>query len=354
MSRFLHIGFLIPKSPIAPKTGGEWYNFHLVKGLKERGHAVELLSVEEYLAKGKEASAAGIEEQLRSRKDGFDVLLVDTWLYRFMDQTKPLEKVKGRVVSFHQLCYWESMRSPLARWKERWRMAKAMKGVRHHIGVSKTVLALDGVSRGRCAVVYPGCDLNVPTVEVKGKRAGELRVVSVGNYTSRKGHHKLIEALGRWSRTQREGVKLRIIGNREFDPLYVKKLEEQVESLGLKDQVLLDGWKSREEVQGILLESDAFAFASEGEGFGMVMAEALLHGLPVVVSPLRVFKELLGNNQCGWADGRYGYWLNKLKGTEEAEYNDLRKNASMLGRKLAQPWDVVLDQFEGILKDWRN
>ena len=283
---------------------------------------------------------------------GLDILLVDTWLYRFLHEHRPLRGVKAPVASFHQLCYWEGMGSPLARWRQRRRMARALDGARHHIGVSRHVLRLDGVGRGSTAVIPPGRDLAAPVAPSRAKPRGELRVVSIGNYTSRRGHHVLVEALGAMPARDRSGITLRIIGNRDFDPGYAASLEALVARHGLQGMVVLDGWKSREEVGRILLESDALAFASQGEGYGMVVAEALLHRLPVVLSPLGVVKELVGGQACGRADGRHAHWLRAWRDLGEEEFAALREEARALGRRLARPWDEVVDRFEEALGAW--
>lgn len=57
-------------------------------------------------------------------------------------------------------------------------------------------------------------------------------------------------------------------------------LQQQIKDLKLENNVFLKGYTS--DVQGCMLESSIFAFSSIYEGFGLVLTEAMMCGLPVV------------------------------------------------------------------------
>jgi glycosyltransferase involved in cell wall biosynthesis len=182
------------------------------------------------------------------------------------------------------------------------------------------------------------------------------QIVSVANYGERKGFHVLVEALARVAPRAPEladRLTLRLLGNLDFDPAYVARLRERIAAAGLTDRVILDGWKSREELSRLLGESQLFAFASTSEGFGMVVAEAMLHGLPVLLSDFNVAPELLGG------DREAGYIVEKTDAdgfaTAICDYFTHRDRAQMglharlRAEALVSPWSHVAEQFERII-----
>jgi len=61
---------------------------------------------------------------------------------------------------------------------------------------------------------------------------------------------------------------------------------------GILDRVEFLG--PRSDVPGLMMESDAFVYASFHDTFGIALAEAMACGLPVVVNDLPVFQEIFG------------------------------------------------------------
>ena len=91
----------------------------------------------------------------------------------------------------------------------------------------------------------------------------------------------LIEALGRiddldWT--------CAIAGGLEKDPETAEALIAQIAMLGLEDRVRLIGEVTEDEAAALYAGADVFALASVYEGYGMVFAEALAHGLPIVAT----------------------------------------------------------------------
>jgi glycosyltransferase involved in cell wall biosynthesis len=207
-------------------------------------------------------------------------------------------------------------------------------------------------------VVYPGCDWADAEVPQADACRLPAQIVSVANYGERKGFHVLIEALAQVKAIAPElaqHLSLRLIGNLEFGPAYVARLREQIAAAGLSGRVILDEWKPRDELSGLLGASQLFAFASTSEGFGMVVAEAMLHGLPVLLSDFSVAKELLGG------DREAGYIVPKGDAAEFAkaicDYFTHRDRARMgvhariRAQALVSPWGQVVENFMHIISE---
>jgi glycosyltransferase involved in cell wall biosynthesis len=65
---------------------------------------------------------------------------------------------------------------------------------------------------------------------------------------------------------------------------------------GLADKVLFLG--SRSDVPAILVQSDAFIYASDHDTFGIAVIEAIASGIPVFVNDWEVMKEVTDNGRC--------------------------------------------------------
>lgn len=103
-------------------------------------------------------------------------------------------------------------------------------------------------------------------------------ILCVGQLVPRKGHDILLEALAplthlRW--------QARIVGH-AVDEEYAAGLKTQAARLGLRDRVTFAGEVPSNELARHYCEASVFALPTRYEGYGMVFAEALVHGLPIV------------------------------------------------------------------------
>lgn len=134
-------------------------------------------------------------------------------------------------------------------------------------------------------VVHNGVDLD---------KAGTFRadvgspptVVTAARLIERKNIDSLIEAIA-----HEEGISLRVIG----DGPQRDALERTAEGAGVSASVEFLGFlPERRDVYRELAAADVFALPTHGEGFCVAVAEAMAVGLPVVVSDLPIFQEVVG------------------------------------------------------------
>jgi len=133
-----------------------------------------------------------------------------------------------------------------------------------------------GVAPERVAVVEPGVDRGPPSTR---KPASTLRLLTVATVTARKGHSVLIEAL---AQLQHLDWSLCCVGSLDLDPQCAEALRSQIARAGLADRVSLLGELGPDRVRARYLDADLFVLPSYLEGYGMALAEALAHGLPIV------------------------------------------------------------------------
>ena len=116
--------------------------------------------------------------------------------------------------------------------------------------------------------------------EVDDVQFDRFTYVYVARFSPQKNHQMLIKA---FSRLGNKNAQLLLIGkNYEYDKLFntQKEVEELVNTLGLKDKVLILGHKSNP--FKYLDRADCFVLASDFEGFPNVLTEAMACGLPII------------------------------------------------------------------------
>ena len=107
---------------------------------------------------------------------------------------------------------------------------------------------------------------------------GLLRLAFLSRVHPKKGLDLLLEAMTALP----AHVTLDIYG--EGDATYVRTLGDRIAALGLTDRVVLRGHVDGAEKTAALTGCDLFVLPTHSENFGIVVAEALAHGTPVVVT----------------------------------------------------------------------
>lgn len=118
-----------------------------------------------------------------------------------------------------------------------------------------------------------------PQMRAELKLDGAPLLLSVGHLIERKGHHVAIDAMPAIL-AQRPGARLVIIGEGEQRD----RLQAQVASLGLGQQVRLAGAVPNEQMSRWYSAADALILASSREGWANVLLEAMACGTPVVAT----------------------------------------------------------------------
>ncbi|MGS4947103.1 glycosyltransferase family 4 protein [Meridianimarinicoccus sp. RP-17] len=131
-----------------------------------------------------------------------------------------------------------------------------------------------GVAADRLTVARPGIDRSGTTP----RPVSPPLILSVGLLAPRKGHDVLLRALAAIADRDWQAV---IVG-RDHDGRTAGELAGLARDLGLADRVRFAGELSQGALDALYAAASVFALATRYEGYGMVFAEALVRGLPVV------------------------------------------------------------------------
>ena len=128
------------------------------------------------------------------------------------------------------------------------------------------------------------------------------RALFVSRMHPKKGVLELVEA---WSALHNSTwlnnwkVELVYTVSGEFEKEYETKVKARVAELGLQDQFIFTGALNDEEKWKAYARADLFVLPTYSENFGIVVAEALWAGVPVITTKGTPWKEL-EDRKCGW------------------------------------------------------
>lgn len=125
------------------------------------------------------------------------------------------------------------------------------------------------------------------------REPGEL--LFIGTIEPRKGLHFLIEALGK----VKEDYHFSIAGNYSKQKEYYNRLLARAKELGISKKIDFLGRITDEQKEELLQKAYAFVFPTQDEGYGIVMIEAMGHGVPVVAFNNTSIPYIVEDNQNG-------------------------------------------------------
>ena len=135
-------------------------------------------------------------------------------------------------------------------------------------------------------------DIRLKAGQKLERRNKPIRLVSVGRLVHQKGFDRLLRVV---KRLHDNGypIRLTILG----EGVERGTLEKYVESHHMSSYISLPGFSKNPYQE--MIESDVFVCSSRAEGFSLVIAEAMVLGIPVVSTECSGPNELLQEGRCG-------------------------------------------------------
>ncbi|MFN3493713.1 MAG: glycosyltransferase family 4 protein [Hydrogenophaga sp.] len=141
-----------------------------------------------------------------------------------------------------------------------------------------------GVPEQSIAVVEPGTErVPGPGMPPPHRAPGPVRLLCVATVTPRKGHAVLLEALADLPMPE-QSWELHNVGSLQRDPDHAHRMQTLAAAMPCASQVTWHGEVDDNTLRSHYDHADVLVLPSLHEGFGMVVTEAVAHGLPVVTT----------------------------------------------------------------------
>jgi glycosyltransferase involved in cell wall biosynthesis len=261
-------------------TGGYAYDRRVIDILPDFGVHVSVTTLPDAFPN---PSAADLAEtgRLLKTKPHDAVLMVDGLAFgAFTDDI--LDLLQGRVIALvHHPLFLETGLPHSRKVEIKTSEENALQRASHIVVTSRVTkrILVDtmGLSPDKVTIAEPGTD---PARRATGTGA-PLQILAVGAVLPRKGYHILVEALAPLKHID---WRLTIAGALDRHPGAVETVQKAIQATGLEDRVTLAGKVVPATLERHYESADLFVSASLFEGYGMVLAEAMARGLPMVIA----------------------------------------------------------------------
>lgn len=275
------LAFLVPGS-INQLTGGYLFTRKLVEGLRALGRAVAVIELAGRYPDANDVARESARSAVGALPAG-TTAVVDGLALPGFAECLASEGQRLRLIGFihHPLSLETGLNPAAARQYAALeaRLWPLLKGVVCPSASTAQAVIATGVPAHRVVVAMPGTDK--PALTGARKPQGQLQLLAVGSITPRKGHLLLVEAL---AELRDYNWRLVCIGSLERDPAAAAALRRAIATRQLDDRIALIGERSPALLSAAYQDADLFVLPSYHEGYGMVYAEALAHGLPVIAT----------------------------------------------------------------------
>lgn len=280
------LAFLVAGDP-GQKTGGYLYDAHIVQALRALGCEVTVAGLAGRFPDADGTARAALDIALRALRDGA-LVVMDGLALGALPEVAAAHASRLRLVALvhHPLAdEWglDAARAVHFRASER----AALTGMRHVIVTSANTarhLQRDyAVPAERISVVEPGVTRPAPSAQIAGAPrapAAIPRLLCVATLVPRKGHVVLVQALA----ALRDLAWTCDCIGAPRDPDCAAAVRAAIAQAGLQGRIHLRGEVVDAELEQAWEQADCFILPSWYEGYGMVVAEALCHGLPVITT----------------------------------------------------------------------
>lgn len=216
-----------------------------------------------------------------------------------------------------------------------------------HVTSASELASSRRIKRAAFAMIPNGVDFPAAAHKSQIEHPGVLRLLYLGRLDKIKGIENLLAAMEMCG----PGVTLTICGDSSNG--YTGTLKEMTDKLELSARVRFVGHITGEGRSRYLADCDVLVMPSFGESFGMSVAEALAHGVPVIASKGTPWSEV-ETVSCGlWVENDPASLAAAIKRIREMPMEEMgRRGREWMGREFS--WDVVgtkmLNLYEGTVK----
>jgi glycosyltransferase involved in cell wall biosynthesis len=277
---------------IETRTGGYIYDRRIAAGLRARGWTVEIREIDDSFPHPTAAALAEAGRVLAAIPDGSTVV-IDGLAFGAMPAQAEREAARLHLVALvHAPLAAEAGLDADTRARLEAGETRALAAASLAVVTGSSTIAELKRYGGQCdriVLIEPGTD-RVPLA--RGSRGAPLQLLSVAALTPGKGHEILFRAL---AVLPHRDWHLSCAGSLDRHPQTVERLRSQLHADALEDHVSLVGELDDTGLADAYDRADLFVLATWHETYGMAVAEALAHGLPVVSTTTGAIPDLVGD-----------------------------------------------------------
>ncbi|WP_254431508.1 glycosyltransferase family 4 protein [Agromyces sp. Marseille-P2726] len=324
-------------------SGGNVYDRRLAEALRARGLLVRVIPV----ASGNVADAARVMSALP--REG--LVLIDGLVAVAASEALEANSARLRIVVLAHMVA-SALPGPLGEAETAGREREALRAARRVIATSEWTRA-ELVARGlaepdRTAVARPGAD---PAPAATGSESGG-HLVCVGAVTPHKGQDVLVRALA--GLTDLPDWTCTIVGSLDADHDFAMEMLAAIGSTGLGERVKVTGVRTGRRLADVYRAADLVVASSRVESYGMVIAEALARGIPVVAANVGGVPEAIAGNAAGILippDDPVALRAVLRRWLEDREWRAGLASTALRSRRVTRTWDDAAAIAAGVLSE---
>ena len=169
------------------------------------------------------------------------------------------------------------------------------------------------------------------------------KFLAVGRFSRKhKGFDILIKAFSIFAKRNREWT-LDIVGEGVEESLYTQMIAEY----GLQNKITIHPFTNY--IQSYYSNAQVYVLSSRWEGFGLVLVEAMAHGLPVVSSDLPTSKEIMGDFGLYFENENIQQLAQRLEEATQIDWQKKSHEALEIAKRfdldtIIQRWKVIIEE----------
>ena len=280
--------------PLRP-SGGNTYDRLVCRGLAAAGWAVQVHAVPGTWPRPDTSSRAALGDAVGRIPDGA-VVLLDGLVASPSPEVLVAEAGRLRLVVLVHMPLGDGLTDEQGREREGAVLSAAASVVTTSAWARRLLLELYSLPGDRVHVAEPGAD----AAELAPGTATAGALLSVAAVIPGKGHDLLLDALATLNGRPWHCL---CVGSLERDPAFAESLCRRVLDAGMDGRVRFSGPQTGADLAGSYRSADLLVLPSRAETYGMVVTEALAHGLPVVAADVGGVPEALGYGDDGTRPG---------------------------------------------------
>lgn len=273
------LDFIVPGDP-AQRTGGYLYDARIVEALRHLGWTVTVHGLPGRFPDADPTARDALHDTLATLPAGRRVVIDGLALGGLPEVAIEHAGRLALVALVHHPLADERGLDPVLRRcllaSERAALAAVRLAITTSAFTARRLLDF-GLRAERIRWVEPG----VAPLALAAAEGEPPQLLCVASLTPRKGQDVLVRAL---ERVRALPWRCTLIGSTHRDPGYAGEVAELVRSLGLQDRIRLSGECADAALRDAYAAADLFVLPSHYEGYGMVVAEAIAAGLPVLAT----------------------------------------------------------------------